>query len=127
MSANETHEPDPTVPIKSHGDRIQLLVIVIWFGGLLDLITSNGLGPEQGWVGFRIFAALASMFLLGAFAFASITEYGFAKTIREISRVSIFLLVVGVIAALSIGCGSAAFLMLILTGFALNWWGLARH
>ena len=129
MLADETHEPNLIVPIQSHEDRIQLLVIVIWFGGLLDLIFSNGLRPAEAWswAGFRILAALICMFLLGTFAFASITEHGFAKTIRKISKVSIFLLVAGVIAAISVGCGSAAFLMFILTGFALNWWGLARQ
>jgi hypothetical protein len=109
--------------------RLELLVIVIWFGGILNLLFPNDIGPGGGWssAALQLYAAIAGMFLSGVFAFASVTEHRFAQGIAEIMKASILILVVGGIAAISVGNGSAAFLMLILTGFSLNWWGTARQ
>jgi hypothetical protein len=110
-------------------DRIELLVITIWFGGIIGLLSWNDMEPGEAWsaVGLRLFVAIAGMFLSGVLAFSSVTEYSFAQRISEIAKASIVILVVGGLAAISVGNVCAAFLMLILTGFSLNWWGTARR
>ena len=114
---------------KERKERLKLLVIVICLGGILSLVWSNDIAPNSGWshAVLRVFVAIAGMFLSGAYAFASVTEHRFAQRARETLSTSIFILIVGGIAAISVGNGSAAFLMLILTGFSLNWWGTARE
>jgi cation transport ATPase len=107
-------------------ERIHLLVLLIWFGGLIGLLMSHHLDPYETWpwAALKLFIALTCMFVLGCLAFASVTERGFVD--RSLTHQCIVLLGVGALAAISVESGSAAFLMLILCGFALNWWGTGR-
>src|SRR5260221_5149873 len=110
---------------RDKGERIHLLVLLIWFGGLIGLLMSHS-GPLESWSwgALKLFIALACMFVLGCLAFASVTERGFVD--RSLTHQCIALLGVGALTAISVESGNAAFLMLILCGFALNWWGTAR-
>ena len=94
-----------------------MLVIVIWIGGVGGLI---GVG-DNGW---GTIAAIASMFILGCYALASVTEDRWCQ--NEIRWWVIGFLFAGGTAAISVHVGGAALLMFLLAGFALNWWGTAK-
>jgi hypothetical protein len=111
---------------RDKSERIHLLVLLIWFGGLISLLMSHHLERYEtlSWGALKLIIALVCMFVLGCLAFASVTERGFVD--RSLTHQCIVLLGLGALAAISVESGSAAFLMRVLCGFALNWWGTAR-
>jgi hypothetical protein len=123
----EQTKPDNVKLDERRAVRIQLLVIVIWFGGILNLFSHESGPGGWSWDVVRWFIAVAAMFVLGCFAFASVTEFDFVKSFdRGQRRLFVFVLFIGGIAAISVGFPTAPFLMFLLTGFALDWWGTAK-
>ena len=73
------------------------------------------------WVDARYLATLVAIFVMGAAAFDALSE----RTRRH-KVVAMTALVVGVAASLSRGDVFAAFIVFILCGFVLDWWGVVR-
>jgi uncharacterized membrane protein YoaK (UPF0700 family) len=73
------------------------------------------------WVDARYLATLVAIFVMGAAAFDALSE----RTRRH-KVVAMTALVVGVAASLSRGDVFAAFIVFILCGFGLDWWGVVR-
>jgi membrane-associated phospholipid phosphatase len=74
----------------------------------------------------RAFLALAAMFYLACLAFLSVTE-GLGRDVGRCRKQAITSVVFGIPAALSMRDGHAAFLMFLLLGFSLDFWGLAKR
>jgi hypothetical protein len=111
--------------LHQHGvksDRITLLVSLLWGAGLLTTL-ANGAARDPGssWVDARYLATLVAIFVMGAAAFNALSE-----RIRHHKVVAMTALVVGIAASLSRGDVFAAFIVFVLCGFVLEWWGVVR-
>ena len=102
--------------------RITLLISLLWGAGLLTTL-ANGTtrDPGSSWVDARYLATLVAIFGMGAAAFNALS-----KPTRRNKVVAMTALVVGVAASLSRGDMFAAFIVFILCGFVLDWWGVMR-
>jgi hypothetical protein len=102
--------------------RITLLISLLWGAGLLTTL-ANGAARDPGstWVDARHLATVVAIFVMGAAAFDALSE----RTRRR-KVVAMIALVVGVAASLSRGDVFAAFIVFILCGFVLDWWGVVR-
>lgn len=116
---------------KNPDDRPLFLVIAIWAAGTLGLlISAQGTNfviaaPKTWtWEAASTLVALFVMFYLGCLAFLSLTEPGRDSGRRAQAIVS---MVVGLVAALLIKDGWAAFLMFLLLGFPMDFWGVTRR
>src|SRR5262245_8218231 len=100
----------------------EAIIILICFGGIVDLLASDF--PPWSWAGLWLLVALTCIVYLGCAALLSVSEPNpRLKTDRAQRNALLFLLLAGSAATISIGTYGAAFLMLLLAGFALNWWG----
>src|SRR5260370_29471481 len=97
---------------RDKGERIHLLVLLIWFGGLIGLLMSHHLEPYEtwSWGALKLFIALTCMFVLGCLAFASVTELDFVD--RSLTLQCIVLMGVCALSAIYVESSSEALLML---------------
>ena len=103
-----------------------LLVIVIWVAGTLGLLASDHGARLWSWEGARFLVALVAMLYLACLAFLSVTER-LGRDKGRSRKQALVSTVFGIPAALSMGDGYAAFLMFLLLGFPLDFWGVAKR
>ena len=102
--------------------RITLLISLLWGAGLLTTLANGAArNPGSSWVDVRYVATLVAIFVMGAAAFDALS-----KRTRRHKVVATTALIVGVAASLSRGDVFAAFIVFILCGFVIDWWGVVR-